>query len=527
MERFFRVDRPTMLKPATKLTFTATSADRAVLKALDHVVAHWNLTRDHISDVPLSPTGGEDGEVERLDLSFASKNWLRTVHAKDRPGMSARRHFEAMMFCHLAEELRCGDIAVVGGQEYGDWTKMLLPWEECERLLDEFCAEAGLPADARAFTEQVKARLTEAAERVDAGYPDNSDLVIDPFTGIPSRKQRQGIDRTASAIALEAEVSRRLPERSILEALARSAHWTGWWCRLGPWSGSDLKLKPPLPRYVLTAFTYGCNPGPAQAARYLRGTVTAHEPAAIAQRHTTAANLGRAGADIVDNFMDLDITTAWGDGSAVAVDGTMMGAVIDNLLAETSIRYGGYGGIAYHLVADTYIALFSRFIPCGVWEAVYLIDSPLANTSQVKPDRVHADTQGQSFPVLGLAHVVGIDLLPRIRNWQDVSFHCPDAKAKYTRTPGEGGEVPRPGRGLGHLLQTIRRFGDYNTDGLHSPPAPVDPHLDITIPPKVVAAMSATRGRVRPCCHGRGGGTHQRVRRVEDAGPHGDLAAVS
>lgn len=433
VERFFRVDRPTMLKLATKLTFTATSADRAVLKALDHAVAHWNLTRDHISDIPLTAQdAGTAGEVERLDLSFASKNWLRTVYAKDRPGMLVRRHFEAMVFCHLVEELRCGDIAVVGGQEYGDWTKMLLPWEDCERLLDEFCAEAGLPADAQAFTEQVKARLTEAAERVDAGYPDNADLVIDPFTGVPSLKQRQGIDRTASAIALEAEVSRRLPERSILEALARSAHWSGWWRRLGPLSGSDPELKHPLPRYVLTAFTYGCNLGPAQAARHLRGTVTAHELAAIAQRHTTAANLGRAGADIVDNFMDLDITTAWGDGSAVAVDGTMMDTAIDNLLAETSIRYGGYGGIAYHLVSDTYIALFSRFIPCGVWEAVYLIDSLLANTSQVKPDRVHADTQGQSFPVFGLAHVLGIDLLPRIRNRQDLTFHRPDARTKYT-----------------------------------------------------------------------------------------------
>ncbi len=51
-----------------------------------------------------------------------------------------------------------------------------------------------------------------------------------------------------------------------------------------------------------------------------------------------------------------------------AVDGTMMDTVIDNLLAETSIRYGGFGGIAYHLVADTYIALFSRFIPCGAWK---------------------------------------------------------------------------------------------------------------------------------------------------------------
>jgi len=33
-----------------------------------------------------------------------------------------------------------------------------------------------------------------------------------------------------------------------------------------------------------------------------------------------------------------------------------------------------HGGIAYQLISDTYIALFSHFITQGVWEAVYIID---------------------------------------------------------------------------------------------------------------------------------------------------------
>ena len=44
------------------------------------------------------------------------------------------------------------------------------------------------------------------------------------------------------------------------------------------------------------------------------------------------------------------------------------------------IRYGGFGGIAQRLISDTYIALFSHFIPCGVWEAVYIIDGLLQNS---------------------------------------------------------------------------------------------------------------------------------------------------
>ncbi|NBM14241.1 Tn3 family transposase [Streptomyces sp. GC420] len=78
----------------------------------------------------------------------------------------------------------------------------------------------------------------------------------------------------------------------------------------------------------------------------------------------------------------------------MAADGTQMDTFIDNLLAETSIRYGGFGGIAYHHISDQYIALFSRFIPCGVWEAVYIIDGLLKNASEMKSETIHADTQG-------------------------------------------------------------------------------------------------------------------------------------
>ncbi|MEV1001330.1 Tn3 family transposase [Nonomuraea sp. NPDC050202] len=57
-------------------------------------------------------------------------------------------------------------------------------------------------------------------------------------------------------------------------------------------------------------------------------------------------------------------------------------------------------------------------MPCGAWEAIYIIDGLLASASEVQPKTVHADTQGQSFPVFILAHLFGFDLMPRIRNWR-------------------------------------------------------------------------------------------------------------
>ncbi|MCA1700294.1 MAG: transposase, partial [Actinobacteria bacterium] len=260
--------------------------------------------------------------------------------------------------------------------------------------------------------------------------------------GQPSLKRRRAKEPASGALALEEALKERMPERTLLEILARTAYWLEWWRRFGPASGSDPKLAAPLLRYVLTTFTYGANLGPAQAARHIRG-VSAHELGATAARHFTTSKLNLASADVVDAYLLLDLVKAWGDGTSVAADGTQIDTLIDNLLAESHIRYGGYGGIAYHHIADNYIALFSHFIPCGVWEAVYIIEGLLQQCSDAEPDTIHADTQGQSYPVHGLAHLFGFDLLTRIRNWKDLTFYRHAADARYAHidslfgNPGE------------------------------------------------------------------------------------------
>ncbi len=256
-----------------------------MLDAVERAVAHAHLTRDFIPD-------HVDGV--RVDLSFASEQWQRIVIDRGKPGQVHRRHFEACVFTYLASELRTGDIAVRGSQAYANWAEQLLPWSDCEALLDEFCAETGLPNTGRAFTEQLRTRLADQAAAVDAKYPENTDLVIDPETGKPWLKRRRASKPAEGALALEEALKERMPERTLLEILARTAYWLEWWRRFGPASGSDPKLAGPLLRYVLTTFTYGANLGPAQAARHIRG-VSAHELGVTAARHFTTGKLNKRG----------------------------------------------------------------------------------------------------------------------------------------------------------------------------------------------------------------------------------------
>jgi len=70
-------------------------------------------------------------------------------------------------------------------------------------------------------------------------------------------------------------------------------------------------------------------------------------------------------------------------------------------------------------------------MPCGVWEAVEIIEGLLKNNSNVQPDIIHGDTQAQSAVVFALSYLLGFRLMPRIRNWQDIKLFRPTKSTKY------------------------------------------------------------------------------------------------
>ena len=115
----------------------------------------------------------------------------------------------------------------------------------------------------------------------------------------------------------------------------------------------------------------------------------------------------------------------WGSGDSAAADGTKWDLYEQNLLSEYHVRYGGWGGVGYYHVSDTYIALFSNFVSCGVWEGIHILDI-FEHQSEIRPDTLHSDTQGQSLPIFGLAHLLGIQLMPRIRKWKNLNLYLPD-----------------------------------------------------------------------------------------------------
>ena len=357
-----------------------------------------------------------------IDLDFASDLWQRTIRVRTKTTTRyLRQSLEVCLFSALAEALKAGDIAVVGAEKFADYRAQLLPWDACAPQVASYCATISLPASASQMVADLKQQLQTRARAVDQAYPDNAALSI-TADGVASLKRVVAQPQPEGLAQFEAALEEEIADRNLLDILGNVAQWTHYTRHFGPPSGGDSKLPDAVERAVMTVFGYGCNLGPAQTARHTRGRWTTAMIATMNRQHTTVRKLEAANRDVINAFHRLVLPTFWGNSNVAIADGTHIEMPYNRLLAEQHIRYGAYGGIIYQHISDRYIALFSHFIACGMWEAVYILDGLINTTTDIQPDTVHADTQGQSTPVFGLAYLLGIQLLPRIRHWKDLVF---------------------------------------------------------------------------------------------------------
>ncbi|MBB6346207.1 hypothetical protein FHU36_002716 [Nonomuraea muscovyensis] len=202
--------------------------------------------------------------------------------------------------------------------------------------------------------------------------PRRVDLVVNVYSTRLDQAKAQSAFPSPTTLPTRREAERQpiavRVSRNRRRSRLRIAYQLGWHHHFGPASGSDPKIEEALGRYVLTVFTHGTLLGPAQVAAHMRGKASAAELALAAHEHATSEKIAKASTTVINAFNQLDIASVWGDGKAVAADGSQVETWENNLLAESHIRYGGYGGLAYRHISNTYVALFSHFIPCGVWD---------------------------------------------------------------------------------------------------------------------------------------------------------------
>jgi TnpA family transposase len=420
LTRFYKGVRRALFGLIDAMPLLSTSSDISILAAVALVQRRRKSKEERVS-IP-----------RNTDLSWITEKWWPLVvgdstKRDERVTRISRRFFELCVFTQVMNDLKSGDLAIAGGDKFADYRIGLLTEEEFERERHVYGEQVGIPVKARAFVNEMRAALREAAKEADSSFPENEWVRIENKEAVVTRS----ISRTKPPgfPLLKRYMKERLDPVNIIDILTDTDHWLEWTRHFGPLSGHEAKIENPRGRYIATTFCYGCNLGPTQTARSLKGPGR-RQVSLVNQRHATDETIQKATVEVINAYNRFALPKFWGTGKRASVDGTKWDLYEQNLLSEYHVRYGGYGGIGYYHVSDTYIALFSHFIPCGVWEAVHILDGLLQNHSDIQPDTIHGDTQAQNAPVFALAHLLGIKLMPRIRNWKHLKLFRPDRKER-------------------------------------------------------------------------------------------------
>ncbi len=424
MVQLYKKQRSTLFRTIEILNLASATEDKDLLNAFQFILKHKKRRTEFLS-IQSDPNDSSSKNV--INIRWIRENWWKLVTGKSTKSAQVtevnKTCFELCVFERIAEELSTGDLFIPYSETFDDYREQMITWEEYEEQLPTYCEEVGLVAGDIEFTRALKITMEECCQSADSRFPDdelvrieNGNLII----GKPKPDQPSTEIEEIGALLRD-----RLEKINVLDVIINVEKWLNLNKHFGPLSGFESRISDPVLRFVLTIFCYGTNIGPTETVRSVQG-VSRKQVAWLNLKRTTEARLDKAIAKINSEYKKYRLIECWGSGNSVSADGKLWDLYEDNLLSEYHIRYGSYGGIAYYHVSDTYIALFSRFIPCGVYEAIYILDGLLNDESDFNPDTVHGDTQAQSTPVFGLAYLLGIKLMPRIRNIKDLSFYKPD-----------------------------------------------------------------------------------------------------
>ena len=396
---------------------------------VERMIAALYKLRDNRTDVvPLDVLG----LTEDKDFRWMSAQWRKLVLIKPAGKGKAqsvhRRYFELAVMHAVKDDLKSGDLFIKYGERYDDYREQLVDDETFEKEVTDYGKVTGIETEPTAFVSKLEAAMSKRVKEVDANFPENAHAeIVDGRLILRKPPRTETLD---SISRIDVMITERMEAASIVDVMIDTERWLDLHKLFRPLAGTNSRLEDLRMRVITTLFCYGCNLGPVQTAKSIKG-LSRRQISWLNLKYVSDDLLDKAIVKVINAYNKFELPGYWGTGKHASADGTKWNLYEQNLLSEHHIRYGGYGGIGYYHVSDKFIALFSHFISCGTYEGIHILDGLMSNESDIRPDTIHGDTQAQSYPVFALAHLLGIQLMPRIRGIQDLKFHRPEAGTVY------------------------------------------------------------------------------------------------
>ena len=337
-----------------------------------------------------------------------------------------RINYELAVLQALRNGLRCKEIWVARANRYRNPEEDLPT--DFERQREVYYQALQQPEDVEAFITNLQQQMTDGLVQLDVGMPKNNPVKIltknngwirlSPFA---ARSEPPNLNH------LKKEIEQRWSMTSLLDMLKETdlrVNFTQHFKSVS--SRENLNQKILQKRLLICLYGLGTNTGIKRLSLGELGEKY-QDLFYVRRKFIHKSQLRNAIAEIINATFSVRLPHIWGEGTTTcASDSKKFGAWDQNLMTEWHIRYGGRGVMIYWHVDKNSACIYSQLKTCSSSEVAAMIEGLLRHCTNMKVEKNYVDSHGQSEVAFAFCHLLGFQLMPRLKAIHRQKLYLPD-----------------------------------------------------------------------------------------------------
>jgi TnpA family transposase len=355
--------------------------------------------------------------------------WQELVVEKDKEGERRvnRVNYELCVLEALREKLRCREVWVVGANKYRNPDDDLPQDFETQR--EVYYRALGQPLDAEEFVRTLQQQMMAALEAFDRTLPKNPNVrLLEKKGGWIALSPLSPQEEPTHLVKLKAEITKRWSMTSLLDMLKETDLRVDFTKHFkSSASRETLERETLRKRLLLCLYGLGTNTGLKRVSAGDHGEGY-NDLLYVRSRFLHKEDLRNAIAEVANAIFRSRQAHIWGEATTTcASDSKQFGAYDQNLMTEWHARYGGRGIMIYWHVEKHSVCIYSQLKTCSSSEVAAMIEGVLRHCTDMAVKQQFVDSHGQSEIAFGFCHLLGFELMPRLKTIHSQRLYRPQA----------------------------------------------------------------------------------------------------
>ncbi|MFM7530135.1 MAG: Tn3 family transposase, partial [Nodosilinea sp.] len=337
-----------------------------------------------------------------------------------------RVNFEIVVLQALRSGLRCKEIWVVGANRYRNPEQDLPGDFEDQRA--SYYQALQQPLDVEVLIEGLQQQMKQSLSSLNDTLPSNPKVnLLDKQNGWIHLSPLVAQAEPRNLVRLKSALVERWPMTSLLDVLKEADLRIGF---TGCFESAATRELLPAgvlqKRLLLCLYALGTNTGLKRVST-ATPEVSRDELRYVRRRFIQPELLRQAIVQVVNATLQVRHPQWWGEGTvACASDSKQFGAWEQNLTSEYHARYGGRGVMVYWHVEKKSACIYSQLKTVSSSEVAAMITGVLRHDTEMEVQKNYVDTHGQSEIGFAFSHLLGFELLPRLKGIHAQKLYRPE-----------------------------------------------------------------------------------------------------